>query len=228
MEASRRGVDAHADGRLLGAAHVDLRHAVDLRDALGDDRVGRIVEGARRQDLGGHRQDQNRRGRGIVFAECRHLRQVAGKVGGSGVERGLHVARGAVDGAAQVELDGDARRALRAHRGQLGHAGDLAEAALERRGDGGRHRLGIGAGPARLHAQRREIDGRQARDRQMEIGGSAQQEEAGGQKRRSDGPQDEGGREAHGSTRPLRWRAPAAHRLARAPTKRAFRRSMAR
>ena len=50
----------------------------------------------------------------------------------------------------------------------------------------------------------------QARDRQIEVGGSADQEQPGRQQRRSDRPQDEGGREAHGSTprptRPLRWR----------------------
>ena len=93
----QRGVDAHADRRLLGAADLHLRHARHLRDALGDDRVGGVVDGAGRHALRRHRQDEHRRGRRIVLAEGRHLREVARQVGSGGVERGLHVAGGAVD-----------------------------------------------------------------------------------------------------------------------------------
>src|SRR5438045_5944196 len=46
--------------------------------------------------------------------------------------RSLHVARGAVDVAVEVELQRDARAAESARRGHLGHAGDGAERAFER------------------------------------------------------------------------------------------------
>ena len=141
----QRRVDAHANGRLLGAADLHLRDARHLRDALGDDGVGGVVDGARRQALRRHGEDEHRRRRRIVLAECRHVRKVAGQIGGGGVQRRLHVAGGAVDVARQVELHRDAGRALRAHRGQLGDAGDLAQPLLDRRGDGRRHGLRIGA-----------------------------------------------------------------------------------
>ncbi len=45
---------------------------------------------------------------GLDFAERRPRLQVAGQVGERGVDRRLHVARGAVDVAVEVELHGDA------------------------------------------------------------------------------------------------------------------------
>ena len=43
----RHRIDPHPDRRLLGAVHRDLGDAVDLRDALGDDGVGDVVDRAR-------------------------------------------------------------------------------------------------------------------------------------------------------------------------------------
>ena len=107
---------------------------------------------------------------GIRFAERRPRLQVAGKVGQSRVERGLHVARRAVDVAGEIELDGDPGVAERAARGQLAHAGDLAKPALQRRGDGGRHGFRIGARPGRGDVDGREIDRRHAGDGQEAVG----------------------------------------------------------
>ncbi len=81
-------------------------HALDLRDALGDERYRRH----RRCALGGivfdgQRQDDDRRCRRIGFAESRQRRQIARQIGQRGIDGRLHVARRAVDVAAEVELD---------------------------------------------------------------------------------------------------------------------------
>ena len=94
------------------------------------------------------RQDQDRRVGRIDLAVGRIARQVGRQIGARGVDRRLHVARGAVDVAVEVELQRDARLADAALRGHLGDVGDLAEMAFERLGDAGRHRLGAGAGQA--------------------------------------------------------------------------------
>src|SRR6266702_780468 len=61
---------------------------------------------------------------------------------------------GSVRVAVEVELEGQAGRAERAHRGDLGQPGDAAEATLERRRHRRGHRLGAGAGEAGL-----DVDG---------------------------------------------------------------------
>ena len=103
-----RRIDAHADGGLLGTGDRDIGNPVDLRQALGDHAVGRVVDFAGLHRLGCQRQDQDRRRRRVGFAECRQRRQVSGQIAQRGVERGLHVARGTLDAAAQIKLHGDA------------------------------------------------------------------------------------------------------------------------
>ncbi len=123
--------------------------------------------------------------------------------------RGLHVARGGVDVAGEIELDGDARRAQRAARRQLGHAGDLAEPALERGRDRRRHGLGIGARPAGGDVDGRKIHRRHAGDRQEAVGHHARQQQSDGEQRGADRPADEGFGEAAklmpSLRRVLRW-----------------------
>ena len=165
----RAGIDPHAHRRLLGAAHRHVGDARHLRDALRHHGVGRVIDRARRHGLRGQRQDQHRRRGRVGFAERRDRRQVARQVGERGVDRGLHVARRAVDLAVEVELHRDAGRAERRHRGDLGHARDGAEIALERRRDRRRHDGGIGARPARRHADGRQLHVRHAGDRQEAI-----------------------------------------------------------
>ncbi len=105
----------------------------------------RVVHLPLRQRVRGQRQNHDRRVGGIDLAVGRIARQSRRQQAARGVDRRLHVARGAVDVAGQIELQRDARRAERAARGHLGDAGDAAERALERRGDGRRHRFGAGA-----------------------------------------------------------------------------------
>ena len=72
--------------------------------------------------------------------------QVGGQVGARRVDGGFHVARRAVDVAAEVELERDGGGAERTGRGHLRDAGDVAELPLQRSGHGSGHDLGAGAG----------------------------------------------------------------------------------
>ena len=174
-------------------------------EPLRDDGVGGVVERARRHGLRRQREDHDRRRRRIGLAEGRPRLQVARQVGLRRVERRLHVARRAVDAAVQVELHRDAGRAERAARGQFGHAGNFAEPAFERRRDRRRHGLRIGARPARVDADGRELDRRHAGDRQEAVGHRADEQQADGEQRRADRPADE--RLRRSSAPPCRYSA---------------------
>ena len=113
----------------------------------------------------------------------------------------------------------------RVGRGQLVDPGDLAEAALQRRGDACGHGLGIGARQAGVDANGRELDRGKAGDRKVHVGHGAQQEEADGQQGGADRPFDEGPGEVHGllrrppgHVRRVDRRHRAARRAPQAPT----------
>ena len=93
------------------------------------------------------------------------IRRIGGKVGrqvrSGGIDAGLHVARGDIDIAAEVELQRDGGGAERTRRGHLGEACDVAELALQGSGDGRCHDLRAGAGQAGGHGNGRKIDLRQ-------------------------------------------------------------------
>ena len=90
-------------------------------------------------------------------------------------DRGLHVDRGAVDVAVEIELQRDVGAARAARRGHRVEAGDGRELALERAGDRRRHRAGIAARQAGADVERRVVDLRQIADRQRAIGDDAEQ-----------------------------------------------------
>ena len=201
----RDRIDADADRGLLGAVDGDLGDALDLGQTLDDHGVGGIVERAGRHGIRGQRQDHDRRRRRIGFAERRPRRQVGRQVGLRRIDGGLHVARGAVDVAVEIELHRDAGGAERTARGQLGDPRDLAEPALERRRDRRRHGLGVGARPAGGDADGREVHRRHAGDRQEAIRHDADEQQADGQQRGADRSADEGlgeVRQAHAVTPP--------------------------
>ena len=189
MQLRRIGDNAH--GRRLRAAEQDFRHAVHLADAGVNDEVAEIVKVGRAPGGRGHRHDHDGRAGGVRFADRRAAGQRGGKVGLRRVDRRLHVARGVVGIARQIELHLDAGRAELAGRGQLVDAGDLADAALQRGRDGGRDGLRIGAGQRGAYPHRRQIRVRQARHRQIEIGDHAREEEPDRQERGPDGTPDE-------------------------------------
>ena len=86
---------------------------------------------------------------GVDLAVGRRVGQVDGQIAGGGVDGRLHVARRAVHIAVQVELDGDRAAAQRADGGDFGHAGNLAQAPFQRRGQRGGDRGRVGAGQRR-------------------------------------------------------------------------------
>ena len=167
MEEGTR-IELGAHRRQRAAPDRDLADAVYLRQLLLQDGGGAVVELPLTQRVGGERQDQHRRVGRVDLLVGGVAPERGRQVGARGVDRRLHVPRGAVDVAVEAELQGDLRLADRARRGHLGDVGDLAEMALERGRDAGRHRLGAGAGKLRRDLDGREIDLRQRRHRQQQ------------------------------------------------------------
>src|SRR5581483_4700558 len=147
--AELNGIDVHAHGGKGAAADGDLANAVHLREALLHDGGGGIIHLAAAEDLRGQRDDHDRRIGRVDLAPGWVHRKVGRKVTAGGVDGGLDVARGAVDVAIEVKLEGDASRAEITLGRHFIDAGDVAQLAFERRGDGGSHGFGRGAGQAR-------------------------------------------------------------------------------
>ncbi len=136
----RQRVELDPHRRRRGAADRHLADALDLRQRGLQDGRGGVVHLALGLGVGGQRQDQDRGVGRVDLAVGRVGSQAGRQIGARRVDRRLHVARRAVDVAAQAELQGDAGRADGARRGHLGDVGDHPEMALERRRHGGRHR----------------------------------------------------------------------------------------
>ena len=83
-------------------------------------------------------------------------------------DRRLHVLRGRVDIALEVELNGDRRRAERAERRHLRDAGDLPDLTFERRRDRRSHSVRAGARKRSSDLNRREVDLRERCNRQKQ------------------------------------------------------------
>ena len=182
-------LDAHC--RQRRATDNDLADAADLRQLLLKDIARRVVHLALRQRLRRHRQNQDRRVGGVHFAISGIGAQAGRQVGARRDDRGLDVARGAVDVAIEVELQRDTGLADAALRGHLGDIGDLAEMTLQRLGDAGGDGLGAGARKLRVDRNGREVDLRQRRHRQFGKSQHAGERDAKRQQRGRDRPVDE-------------------------------------
>ena len=111
-EPARRGglrIDLHAHGEFLRAVDLHLGDAGQLRDLLRQHGVGVFVHGRQRQRRRDVGDEQDREVAGIDLAEARRRRHLDRQPALRDRERGLHVERGGVDVAVEVELDGDAR-----------------------------------------------------------------------------------------------------------------------
>src|SRR5581483_12396440 len=91
------------------------------------------------------------------LAVSRFGRQVGREECAGGIDRCLDFAGGAVDVAAEVELEGDVAGAHGTAGGHLGNAGDVGELLFEGCGDGGSHHVGAGAGEAGAHHDGGEV-----------------------------------------------------------------------
>ena len=108
-------IDLHADGRPLLSADGHQGHAGNLRDLRRDHVLGKIVDLGQRQGAGISRHDQDRRVGGVHFLIGRRRGQILREKRAGGRDCCLHVARGAVDVAIEVELQRNDRRAERAY-----------------------------------------------------------------------------------------------------------------
>ena len=200
------GIDLDADGGERAAADRDLADSRNLGELLLDDGGGRVVHLVGGVLVRGEPEDHDGRVGGVPLAVGGIAGEVGGQVGACGVDGGLDVAGGAVDVAAEVELDGDVGGAEAARGGHLGDAGDVAELALQRRGDGGGHDLGAGARQAGVDRDGGEVDLRQRRDRQQVEADGAGDGDRDGEQRRGDGAVDEWGGDVHSRPGGLRIR----------------------
>ena len=193
-----RRVDLHAHSGERAAADNHLADALDLRKPLHENRGRRVVKAPAVVDVGGQRQDHDRRVGRIHLPPGRVARQVGGQIGAGGVDGGLDVPGGAVNVPVQGELQGDAGRTQRARGGHFGHAGDAAELAFQRRGDRRSHDLRAGARQARTDGNGRKIHLRQRRHGQHQERDRSAERDGRRQQRRGHRPMDEGRGKAHG------------------------------
>ena len=131
-----RGIDVHADRRQRTASDGDLPNAFNLRELLRQDGRCHVVHSRSIDQIGGQRQQQNRRVGRIDFAVERIGRKICRQLTSSGVDRGLHVAPGRIDVAVEIELKNDRSRAENTAGSHLSDSGNAAELALQRRRDG--------------------------------------------------------------------------------------------
>eukprot|EP01022_Parablepharisma_sp_SALTPOND_P004196 TRINITY_DN118_c0_g1_i13.p1 TRINITY_DN118_c0_g1~~TRINITY_DN118_c0_g1_i13.p1 ORF type:complete len:2030 (+),score=744.92 TRINITY_DN118_c0_g1_i13:50280-56369(+) len=190
-------IDLDAHGRFLLAVDVDQAHPRDLRDLLGQDVVGIVVDHRQRQFIGLHRHDHDGRIGRVDLAEGRGIGQVGRQLPGRRIDGGLHVQCSGIDVAVQVELQGDLGAAQGTLRGHLREAGNERELALQRLGHIGGHGLGTAAGQLRGDLDGREVHLRQRCHRQQRPDRHPHQQDGDGQQRGTDGAFDEGCGNAH-------------------------------
>ena len=139
-------------------------------DSFGASRVSiRSWTFGQRDRVRRDRERDHRRVRRVGLAVDRRHRQIGRQEATAAVDRGLHVLLGDVDVSDQHELQDDHRDAAAARRGHLPQARDLAELPLERCGDRGRRDLRARARIERDDLDRRVVDLRQRRDRQLRV-----------------------------------------------------------
>jgi hypothetical protein len=156
-----------------------------------------LVHGVERQRLRAQGEQEDRLIRGVDLAIARRLRHPVRQPARRSRDRRLHVLSRRIEIAPQVELQGDVgrtERALRAHRVE---AVDRRKFGFERRRHRSRHRLGARAGQLCAHLNRRKVDVRQRRDRQLEVRHDPEGEDRDHHEARRDRPADEGAREVH-------------------------------
>ncbi len=151
------GIHFDADGWQCAATDVDLADALDLGEFLLDDGGSFVVELVWAVFFGGEAKDHDWRVGRIDFAVGGIRWEIGGEIGASGIDGGFDVARGAVDIAGEIKLDGDGGCAEAAAGGHLRDTGDVTELAFERSGDRGGHDFCAGAGEAAVDGDGGEI-----------------------------------------------------------------------
>ncbi len=190
-------VDLDADGVLLRAVDLHLRHAGDRRDALRHHDLAVLVELGHGKRLRGQGEVHHGLVGRIDLSVGGRRRHVRGKLPRHGRDRRLNIEGRAVQVPRQVELQRDLRRALGRGRAHVVQARDRRELALERSRHRGGHRLGRRSGQRRGNLDRREVHARKVRDGEQPVGHQAEDEDARHHERRRDGAADEELGEVH-------------------------------
>ena len=159
----RLRIDLYADGRLLLTPDAHEADPGYLRDLLQQNILCVRVDNGQRQAVRGDAEHQDRRLSRVDLPDQRRIRHVLRQVRGRRIDRRQCVGDRPIDGAAQIELQGDLDITERAGRRHLGEAGDLAELQLERRGHRGCHGLRVGAWQLCRNRERRIVDVRKRR-----------------------------------------------------------------
>ncbi len=196
-ELVRVHLDAH--GGFLRAVDVHLRDAAHDRDALGDRLRVRVDHRERKRRGLQHEKHHRLIGR-VVLLQRGRRRHVRRQGAGRPRDHRLHVGRGRVDVAGQVELQRDVGLALRARGVDRRQARNRRELLFERQRHGRRHRLGIRTGQAGLYLDGGKVDNRQVADRQQPVRHRAEHQNTQHDERRRDRTLDEERGEVHGST----------------------------
>ena len=217
VAAELRGVQLDAHGRQRPSVDHHLPHARNLRKPLLQDRRRRVEDERHVVNVRRQRQIHHRNVRRIDFPVDRIGRHIRGKKTAGGVDGGLHVARGAVDVAVDVELHGDVGRSEIARRGHFRHARDAPELAFERRGHRRRHILGAAPRQIGLHRNRREIHLRQRRHGKLAESHRPGKRDRRHHQRRCHRPMNKNAQESHESVdeksiRPVRAPSSAAQK----------------
>ena len=197
VRGERARIDDDPDRGTLAAADADDADPLELRNLLGDARVGEILDLRQRHDLRGDAERQYRRVRGVHFRVDRRRGQILRQEVLRCADRRLDLLLGDVDRERQVELQCDDGGAGGTRRRHLREARHLAELLLEGRRDRRGDDVGARAGVERLHLDGRVGDLGQRRQRQREIRHEADREDRRHQQRRRDRALDEEARRIH-------------------------------
>ena len=193
----RAGLETDAHGWQRCAAQRDLAHPLHARDLLQHDVVGQVVELAGRKRGRRQRQRQDGRRGGIELAEGGPSGHAGRQLVDDAVDGRLHLARGLVQVAVDVEEE--------PHLGGAGAAGrrdgrqprNGAQRPFQRPGHGRRHAGGAGPGQAGRDHHHRRVDLRQGRHRQLSPRQPAGQQDGQRQHGAADGSADEGAGQIH-------------------------------
>ena len=191
-EGGERGrVHLNANRGLLATADADEADAGELRDLLGEPRVGKVLDLGKRERLGCERERQDRRVRRVDLAVDGRVRQVGREVGPRRVDRRLDLLLRHVDVEVQHELERDYRASSRTARRHLVEPRHLPKLALERGRDGRRHHVRTRARVERHDLNGGVVDLGKRRDREeLEPDGAGDQDRRH-QQRSRDRPLDE-------------------------------------
>ena len=170
----------------------NLADALHLSQLLSPDGIGGVVNLRGRNIFRCQREEKDGRVGRIGLAIGRLAGKIGRKLAARGIDSSLHIARGGIDVAIEIELQRDSSGTEAAGGSHLRNASDAAELSFERSGHGGGHGLRACAREVRAHGNCGEIDLGQRRNGQKAKGHHARKKDCQGDERRGDRAPNEG------------------------------------